>query len=146
MHILLGEFNTLNMMEGEKGESLINRMTKLKMNLAAYNNKINDNPELLGRIKSILEDHPIYSSLIAALDASTNPATWEKACELTIKKDTNNNFKKSATALVASSSNIINHLKVDSKFHCPFHQTNSHDTSDCKAVDDLIKAARDEFK
>ena len=84
VHTLLGEFNTLNILEGEKGESLIYRMTELKINLAAYNHKMNDNVELLGLIKSILEDNPIYGSLIAALDASTNPVTWKKACELIV--------------------------------------------------------------
>ena len=52
---LLGEFNTLNILEGEKGESLINRMTELKMNLAAYNHKMNDNVELFAALNLFLK-------------------------------------------------------------------------------------------
>ena len=139
---LIGQFNTVNLLPGEKGESLINRMTELKMNLAAYNHKLGDDVELLGRIKSILDEHPIYGPIITALDASTSPATWNKACELIIKKDTKINFKKSVESSNPTTESI-NYVKVDSKFRCSFHQTDSHDVSECKAVDDLIKAARD---
>ena len=76
----------MNFQNGELGESFIKRIPEAKSRLAAYARQLDNEIDLLGRLKAGLRNTDRYNNLVLTMKAQTD-MTWEKATDMVINMD-----------------------------------------------------------
>ena len=82
----LASFNSINLQNGELGESFIDRILEAKSRFAAYGRQLDNEIDLLGRLKAGLRNTDRYNNLVLTMKAQTD-MTWEKATDMVINMD-----------------------------------------------------------
>ena len=79
-------FNSMCMLNGETGESFVNRLLESKARLTALGRVVDDDIDLLGRLKDGITTNSSYIPLAEAMDCQRD-MTWSYAIELLFARD-----------------------------------------------------------
>ena len=79
-------FHSMILLSNETGESFINRILESKSRLCSFGREVEDDIDLLGRLKAGLRNSERYSKLVLTMEAMPD-MTWEKAVDLVITQD-----------------------------------------------------------
>ena len=102
----ISDFNSMKILNGEQGQSFVNRLVEKKMILASYGREIEDDIDLLGRLLDGLMDSERYKLHALSLKAAIG-MTWTRAAQEIISFDTRNPMLVSNDAVAVAGTSLV---------------------------------------
>lgn len=128
----LYEFNSLRIVNLEKGESFINRIHVAKTRLSELNRDIDEDIDMLGILITGMENDTRYAVTIAAIKVADG-MTWKRACKSIMRQDAADEVNGKPTA--AAATETANYAKPTARKEiCQYCNKPNHTARNCRKL------------